>query len=176
MIVEKHGRLFEVAMDGSVERLPFRDARGVLHKRRKLAVCTNRDGYRVIYGQTDGIRWGEFQHRLLAECFIPRRDGCDQVNHINGDKSDNRLENLEWVTPSENASHAIRTGLSKSPKSGPGERSPAAKLSQAEVAVIKRRLASGEQYRKIAAEYGVAPGTIGHIKYGKTWTHVEAAP
>lgn len=77
-----------------------------------------KNGYVRIELWSDGVGKKYFLHRLLALAFIPNPDGKPQVNHINGDKSDNRLVNLEWCTQSENQLHAYRIGLQRGYKKG----------------------------------------------------------
>ena len=75
-----------------------------------LKVTHNNCGYQMV-GAGDSHRRSQYVHRLVAETWIPNPNHYEQVNHINGDKSDNRVENLEWVTRSQNIRHAYRTGL-----------------------------------------------------------------
>lgn len=73
----------------------------------------NGKGYWVVQLFHEELRRTRPIHRLLAEAFLPNLEDKPEVNHINGDKLDNRLENLEWVTHQENIIHAYRIGLIK---------------------------------------------------------------
>ena len=78
---------------------------------RFLNPSPNRNGYLNLYLSKKGIRKMHRVHRLVAETFIPNPCDLPQVNHINGDKSNNHVENLEWCTASKNAQHGRDLGL-----------------------------------------------------------------
>jgi len=103
-------------------------------------------------------------HRLVAEAFLPDFLEKPQVNHIDGNKQNNHISNLEMATASENMLHAFNTGLN--PK---GENHGNAKLSNEDVATIKMLLCEGETTVSIAKEFGVDRSTVSLIKLGKMW-------
>lgn len=69
--------------------------------------CLAANGYLVLNLSMHGKEKTSTIHRIVAKAFIPNPENKVQVNHINGDKTDNRVENLEWVTKSENAIHSL---------------------------------------------------------------------
>jgi hypothetical protein len=92
----------------------YKDGRLYNHKTNKFKKWTkDTNGYIKTQIWVAGKPKNVHQHRLLAESFIPNPKCKSQVNHINGIKSDNRIENLEWVTQSENALHSFANGLQK---------------------------------------------------------------
>lgn len=130
-------------------------------------------GYPAIQVRDGQTRKTIYLHRVMATLFIPNLDGKPDVNHINGNKSDFSVVNLEWCTHKENMRHAYETGLATPRDIGPGERSPSSKLTDAIVRDIKTRLASGWTQKALADLYGVSSGTIGFIARGETWGHVQ---
>jgi len=109
-------------------------------------------------------------HRLVAEHFLPKPEGCDYVNHINGDRHDNRAANLEWVTQSENMKHAYRTGL----KSNHAEKNPFRKLTEEDVKRIWALRHTGMTARQIRdhLRLNVSIACVKAIRQGKNWTSV----
>ena len=77
-----------------------------------LTVYHTYNGYQMVSAGA-GRSPSRRVHRMVAETWIANPNHYEQVNHINGDKTDNRAENLEWVTQSQNMRHAYRTGLNK---------------------------------------------------------------
>ena len=78
-----------------------------------LNILKHSRGYNAININVNKTKNHLLLHRLLAINFIDNPNNYTQVNHINGIKTDNRLENLEWITPSNNMKHAFKTGLNK---------------------------------------------------------------
>jgi hypothetical protein len=127
-----------------------------------------------------------YVHAVVAEAFLGSRpDGCD-VNHIDGNKTNNCVENLEYVTRKGNMEHASRLGLLPSGDRHVrhlrpeltlrGSASPAAKLREQDVVSIRRRHRAGVMQRHLAAEYGVKASLISMIVSGKRWAHIKEQP
>lgn len=119
----------------------------------------------------DGKRYNILLHRLLMETFRPV-EGMEnlQVNHIDGDRNNNSLSNLEWVTPSENILHAFRHNLRKPMR---GELNGKVKLTEEIVEHICEDLIEGKLSEiKIAEKYGVARSLINRIRHKKAWPDV----
>jgi hypothetical protein len=122
-------------------------------------------GYRGVWLCDGGQKKFCMVHRLLMEAFIGPCPPGYQVNHKNGVKDDNRLENLEYVTPSQNIQHSYDVMGRDKPM---GETHHNAKLTDNQVNQIRQLLMEGQLlHREIAAQFTVSRSLIGGIKNGK---------
>jgi len=130
-----------------------------------LAARANNTGrlYVNLYGSAR--RRSHTIHRLVALSFLGPAPPSHEVNHKNGDHTDNRLANLEWMTRPDNGRHAAVADLKAS-----GERHPNAKLRRADVEAI--RAARGRRTQQdLAREFGVSQPVISSIQRGQHWKH-----
>jgi hypothetical protein len=104
--IDESNGLYQVSNLGNMRSYNNKD------KEVKILTPNTAKGYAMVHLRGD-VNKSINVHRLVAKAFIPNPENKKEVNHINGDKSDNRVENLEWSTRSENIIHAYKTGLKK---------------------------------------------------------------
>lgn len=137
----------------------------------KLANARHKTGYLQIGVTVDGKRYVAYQHRVLFAYY----HGIDslseelEVNHKNGDKTDNKEDNLELVTSSVNQKHkhTMHTDICKGSKNG------MSKLTEETVREIKKMLSQGMRNVDIAKIFGLDHKHISLIRRGKRWSHVN---
>lgn len=106
-------------------------------------------------------------HRLVAKAFIPNLENKAEVNHIDGNKLNNRMDNLEWMTRVENAKHAAPVYLR-------GEKNPKSKFTPDQIEDIRRNYTGkwGEKTR-LSEKYNVTLASILNIIKLKSWSHLS---
>lgn len=125
-------------------------------------------GYYTVALLRDGKQTSFCRHKLLAEHFIPNPTELKEVNHKNGIKHDDRLENLEWCTHKENMEHASRV-IGRRPKSSEAwSKTSNRTLTEPQVKEIMRLKGKVPQ-KKLAEKYGVHKSAIGLIHCGRNW-------
>lgn len=127
------------------------------------------EGYLRVTLVADGRSTSKKVHRLVACAFLGPLPPGFQTNHKDGDKKNNRLDNLEFVTRSANMLHAYEKGCS--PR---GSAHPSSRLTEEKVRAIRRLLGQVSQ-GKLARIFGVSPSTIRSIGQRLSWKHVPAS-
>jgi len=156
----------------SIDRKVITSNRTLFLKGKPLKTYLTKKGYlkaRVATGKKEQLS-SFFVHRAVAEAFIPNPENKPQVNHINGIKTDNRVENLEWVTSKENIVHGHKNLL----YNFMGENNNQSKLKETDVKEIKKLLQNPKiKGVNIAAKYNVSKYLISSIKTEKAWKHIK---
>ena len=126
----------------------------------------NKKGYPSVYLTINGKGISKVVHRLVAKTFIPNPYNLPQVNHIDGDKTNNNVNNLEWCTNQENHNHKMKNGFNVSLK---GEKSGRSKLTEKQAIDI---YTSKEPYKNLMEKYNVSKSTISSIRGGRNWNYI----
>ena len=152
----------------TIEHIASRtDGKRYTAAQRVLKPAINHSGYYRFAVKDDGKLRSFYVARIIAETFIPNPENKQEVNHINGIKTDNNVGNLEWVSRNENVLHSFRTGLQK-PKRG--ELNGMAKLTLEQVRYIREQKRIGGRYwgrERIAKELGVSSAHVKDIANNK---------
>ena len=150
---------FEISKDGII--------RNKATKRIKSQYVSS-TGYYMITISKDNKSKPHRVHRLLASCFIENILSLKEVNHIDGNKLNNELKNLEWVTHFGNMQHAFSTGL----VNNKGSKNGMSKLKESDVLQIKQLLLAKKSQYAIANKFNVSRSCILKIHLGKTWVSI----
>ena len=179
--VESKGFRWLVSSDGHVKspahESPYSRVRNGKEQRftssfpeRTLSPCIAKNGYLEVAAMKQGKRVKHLLHRLVGIAFVPGYREDLSINHINGNKLDNRPENLEWVSLARNTQHQWEIGLIDLR----GEKQPNAKLTSKRVVYIRRLLAMGIPAHTLAVVAGISSSEMAFIRDGKRWAEVTS--
>lgn len=156
--VKGYEGLYEVSNTGKVRSVKGGRRRGVELKQQSYVSGTNR-GYSIVSLVKEGKAMTATVHRLVASAFISNPENKPCVNHKDNNKSNNRVENLEWATYSENELHAYTLG----------KVNPISKLSQEKLEQARELIAGGQSKAATARQLGVAWSTLHRALTNQTW-------
>ena len=132
-----------------------------------LTTFPNKTRHNYIYVNLNNNGLKQFRvSRLVAIHFIDNPNNLPEVNHIDGNKNNNCVTNLEWCTQLENIRHSFKIGTHKIRK---GNDAPNSKLTEEQVRLIREELQNGSTGRHLAWKYNVSEGMISLIKHNKYW-------
>lgn len=161
--VSGYEREYVVSNCGDVFSMPRKGAWII----KKLKTQINHNGYERVALTKCGKKKYMFVHRIVAENFIDNPFEKKTVNHIDGNKINNNIENLEWATHSENSQHAVDNNLMRRAKGGDMSKV----LNEDDVLKIIEMRKSGMTHKNIGFEIGRPKSTIQCILNGRRWSH-----
>ncbi|WP_369124839.1 HNH endonuclease [Bacillus cereus group sp. TH153LC] len=129
----------------------------------------NKNGYLSITLSHKNVKTQHLVHRLIANAYLPNPKGYPNVNHIDGNKHNNSIDNLEWISQRDNVIHAYKLGLAVSVK---GEKVGSSKLTEEDVLTVRKLHKDGYSIGKLSRMNNVGVSCIHQIVHRKTWKHI----
>lgn len=168
--------MYEVSNFGrvkSIERVVKSNSGTRLVKERFLKLHLDKKGYKVCSLSINGFLKSFKIHRLVALTFIANPENKPEVNHKDGNKQNNHVDNLEWNTSSENQLHAYKNNLTPRNKALKGEASNFSKLTEQQVLEIRDKYIPRKYTREmLAKEYNISSSNISYIINRVNWKHI----
>lgn len=158
--------IYEASTHGRIKNIDFH---GTGIQRIRSFKKKNSGGYYKLIMCHNGTRNHTTVHQVIAKTFLPNPENKPFINHIDGNKVNNMVENLEWCTHIENMNHAKENCLNPY-----GSKHGMSKIDESIVRMIKKELHNGLLNQKqIAIKFNVKHATVNHIKTGRQWGHVK---
>lgn len=138
---------------------------------KKLKARKNEDGYAVVtMGNKRIKRSTRFVHRIVAELFVPNPDNYSDVDHLDSNRMNPDVKNLEWVPHEENIKRAYERGGHIGRATG--EKNPKARLTPKLVMELREKYKAGITIQEMSDEYGLPWNTVGNAVKRITWKHL----
>ncbi len=177
-----HEGLYQVSNFGNVKSLDrIVNKLNSISYLRKGKICTQSKsnlGYMTVGFTINNKKVNKYVHKLVAEAFITNENNYPQVNHMDCDKTNNRMYNLEWCTNSQNHIHASKNGLNKlhlHRVAYSGEESGRSLLTKEQVLEIKKiYIPYKYSAKKLSKEYNVSESCITHILNNTSWKEISS--
>lgn len=166
---------YRISSDGVVKSLSRKVKCGKYGKKTTketiLKSCVSRNGYpTAVLISDNGKKKTKYVHRLVAESFLDNKNNENCVNHKDGDKLNNCLENLEWCSYKENTLHAFKNNL-MNPKKCFGEENHQSKIKKHQVLKI-RKLKGKELLKETAEKFDISVSQVWSIQNKVSWSHI----
>jgi hypothetical protein len=165
--VPEYEGLYQVSNLGRIKSLP---RNGTRNSSRILKPRVDLGYERVWLSKADVVKPHKIS-RIVASVFILNPFNKPEVNHIDGNKSNNNVNNLEWVTKSENIKHAFNTGLAK-----PIREQKHAVINYNIAHQIRVLCETGMKQVDIARKFNITPQLVSSVKLNKSWSQCESLP
>lgn len=164
---------YEVGDNGSIWSLNYNNTQ----QRHEIKQHIDKYGYKYVVLVVDGKRYKRLVHRMVAISFIENPENKPQVNHVDGNKINNIVENLEWNTARENVIHSYASNLKRTTEKQKlvasirysGTNNPKCKLTKEIVSEIRKLRGEGNTLDELSVRYNISKSQVSSICTFKTW-------